>query len=196
MASLSIEPSNLLSPAEYEKKREKIRAEIIALRQLRRVEVGPWVSLGFEDRQTVLYQIQEMIRIERIVDPEKVGHEIEAYADLLPGPEELSATLFIEIPEEGPRRAALSTLGGIERQVSLRCGSLVSQAIDKRPIDPDIERPGQATAVYYLGFPLNAALRAALRGGVEQVRLEINHPRYNHAAGIAPETRASLASGL
>lgn len=196
MASQLIEPSDLLSLADYEKKREKIRAEIIALRQLRRVEVGPWVSLGFEDRATVLYQIQEMIRIERIAAPEKVIQEIDAYADLLPTADEFSATLFIEIPEEGQRRAALSFLGGIERQVRLRCGNLVSRAVDKRPIDPKIERPGQATAVYYLGFPLDAAWRAAWRGGREQVWLEIDHPRYHHAAGLSPETQASLASGL
>ena len=195
MGSRSIDPSDLLSLLEYEKRREKMRAEIIALRQLRRVEAGPWVSLAFEDRRTVLYQIQEMLRIERIVDPEKVRHEIETYADLLPRPGELSATFFIEIPDEGQRRAALSFLGGIERHVRLRCGNSTSAAVDKRPIDPSIERPGQATAVYYLGFPLDPALRAALRGS-EQVWLEINHPRYHHAAGLSPETRASLASDL
>ena len=93
-----IELKDIRNIAEYEKVRDAMRAEIIALKKNRRLEVGPNLSLVFENRQTVLFQIHEMVRTERLVDDARIQDEIDAYRNLIPGPDELSATLFIEIP--------------------------------------------------------------------------------------------------
>lgn len=191
-----IETSDLLPLEEYDRKRDEIRAGIISLKNLRRVECGPWVSLVFEDRRTVLYQIQEMLRIERITKPEAVRHEIETFSDLMPKPGELSATVFIEIPDPVQREAALSQLGGIEKHLRVRAGSQAAQAVDKRPIDPRFERPGRASAVYYLGFPFGEKARESFISGAEDVWIDVLHPRYKHSAALTPETRKSLANDL
>ncbi len=187
----TIEPADLLPLPEYLEQRPRIVRDIIALKNRRRAEVGPWVSLVFENRATALYQIQEMVRVEHLSEPEAIQHEIETYSELMPGPGELSATLFIEISDSRQRHAALARLGGIEKRVFLRLGSERVPAFDKRPIDPRFERPGQATAVYYLGFRLTSAQRA----GFERcdVWLDIDHPAYRHSSALSPQSRASLA---
>src|SRR6185369_3310882 len=140
-------PADLLSLEEYKKVHQALRTQMIQIRDLRRVEVGPWVSFTFENRKTVLYQIQEMLRVEHISDPAKVREEIEAYEDLLPGPTELSATMFIEISDAAQREKALASLGGIEKTISLVSNRGAARARDKRPIDPRFERSGRASAV-------------------------------------------------
>lgn len=190
-----IEPKDLLPLEEYKARHQEARAEVIKVRDLRRVEVGPWVSFTFENRATVLYQIQEMIRVEHLTDPAKVREEIEAYEELLPTPVELSATMFIEISDAVQRDRALSMLGGVEKSIALRIASASIPARDKRPIDPRLERAGRACAVYYLGFPLSAEAKAGLLKGTP-ARLEIAHPKYGHCATIPPETCAALARDL
>ncbi len=194
MAAPRIEPSELLSIADFDRRREAVRKEIIAVRDLRRVEVGPWVSFTFENRKTVLYQIQEMIRIERITDPAKIREEIETYEELLPGPRELSATMFIEISDAAQRDRALSKLGGIEKRISLKFGRTRIRARDKRPIDPRFERPGRASAVYYLGFALPGDPVKLMKSG--SAALEITHANYGHAAALSPKVLAALNSDL
>lgn len=190
-----IEPKDLVPLEEYKTRHQEFRAEVIKVRDLRRVEVGPWVSFTFENRATVLYQIQEMIRVEHLTDPAKVREEIEAYEELLPTASELSATMFIEISDAVQRDRALSMLGGVEKTISLKIGGESSPARDKRPIDPRFERPGRASAVYYLGFALSAAAKKNLQSGAT-VKLEIGHPKYGHSAALAPETRAALSQDL
>jgi len=189
MAARKIDASELIGLEEYKKRHHEIRREIIGIRDLRRVEVGPWVSFTFENRRTVLYQIQEMIRVEHLTDPAKVQEEIDAYEDLLPQPGELSATMFIEISDAESRERALSSLGGIEKTISFWNAGKAAPARDKRPIDPQFERPERASAVFYLGFALGTALASG-------AKLEIAHPRYGHAAVLSPETLAALALDL
>ena len=190
-----IEPRDLLDFEEYKSRHQQIRAEVIKARDLRRVEVGPWVSFTFENRATVLYQIQEMIRVEHLTDPAKVREEIEAYEELLPTADELSATMFIEISDAVQRDRALSSLGGVEKTISLKIGGTAIPARDKRPIDPRFERPGRASAVYYLGFNLPARAKPDLVKGAD-VRLDISHPRYGHSAAIPADSCAALAADL
>ena len=184
MASRPIEPSELLSPRDYEKVRRGVVAEIIKLKTRRRIEIGPWVSIVFENRRTVLYQIQEMVRIERLTEPLAIRHEIETYADLIPKPGELSPTFFIEISDPDQRRDALAGLGGIEKAFALKLGAEAIPAFDKRPIDPQFERPGQATAVYYLGFRLTPAQRELFISSKGEAWLTLSHPKYGHAAAL------------
>ena len=113
MAVRPIKLEDLLSAAQSEESRRQRVAEIIEIKNRRRVEIGPWVSCVFENRATVLYQIQEMVRIERLSEKSALEHEIETFDDLLPGEDELSLTMFIEISDDSLRHAALTTLGGI-----------------------------------------------------------------------------------
>lgn len=170
------------------------RAVVIRMRDRRRVEIGPWVSVVFENREAVLYQIQEMLRIERISDPAAIRHEIETYEELLPGLGELSGTLFIEISNEEERRAALPGLYGIESSLRLKAGRAEVRAEDKRPIAPEFVRP-QAACVYYLRVPVPPDVKAALRSGAE-TWLEVNHPKYAHASRLSPELVRELAAEL
>ena len=105
---------DILELDRYELVREEYRARVLAHKRDRRVAVGDKVTMLFEDRETVRYQIQEMARVERIRKPEKLEHEIEAYGDLIPAPDQLSATLFIEIPELSQVKAELDRLLGID----------------------------------------------------------------------------------
>ncbi len=178
----------------YDRVRVERRAAIISLRDRRRVEIGPWVSVVFENREAVLYQIQEMLRIERISDPVAIDHEIETYEELLPAAGELSGTLFLEISDEAQRRAALPVLLGFEQKLSLKAGGQAVLAQDKRPIDPSIARP-QSACVYYMRFTIPEPLNAALKSGAE-TWLEVNHPQYAHAAKLRPELVRELAGEL
>jgi hypothetical protein len=191
MAAKPISALDLLTPDAYEKVRGARIADIIKVKDARRVEVGPWVSCVFENRATVLHQIQEMVRIERLTDPAAVAHEIETFADLVPAEGELSLTLFIEITDAVMRQKALASLGGIEKTLHLVIGNEKIPAFDKRPIDPAWERPGQATAVYYLGFKVPQASRSRFES--EEASLSFGHPRYRHSAGLSSEQRAELA---
>lgn len=186
-----IGPEDLIPNEDYRRVRPERLARIMALRAARRVEIGPWVSAAFENRETVLHQIQEMLLIENLSSRREVAHELETYAELLPGPGELSATLFIEIDDARARQEALRRLVGVERAVRLRLGEALSQAEDKRPIEARFARP-QASAVYYLRFPLSNAALEGLRDGREPW-LEILHPDYRHAAALSPALVAQLA---
>ena len=101
--------------AEYERQREEFRSRIIALKQRRRISVGPLLTLVFENRETLRFQVQEMIRVERIFDPAKVQDELDVYNALLPSPEELSATLLIELTDEATMKQWLDTFMGLDR---------------------------------------------------------------------------------
>ena len=191
MAMTLIKPEDLISNEDYKRRREDRVKKIIEIKNRRRLEVGPWISLVFENRDTVIHQIQEMLFIENLRSPAEIAHEIETYCELLPGPEELSATFFIEIDDAPRRQKTLVDRAGIEKSLRLRLGEKVCAAQDKRPIAPEFLRP-QASAVYYLRFPLGGGLRENLLKHREG-RLEITHPAYRRAAALNCELIEELA---
>ena len=177
----------------YEKIRDEFRRRVIDLKTRRRVSVGDRVTFVFENRETVLFQIQEMLRAEHITDIDKVRFEVTVYNDLIPGDSELSATMLIEITEQAQIRPALVRLIGIDQAVSLQIGGQFTI--------PGVFEGGRSTednlsAVQYVRFPLSTEARAAFREGQEDVRLVIAHPNYHAQTVISPETRRSLASDL
>lgn len=188
-----ISSSDILDLGEYERARDKIRAGALAARALRRVEVGPNLAVNFENRETVRYQIQEMLRAERIAKPEGVAHEIETYSELLPAPTELSATMLIEFPEATERARRLVEMVGLERHVFLELGGRRFPArFDERQLDPE-----KVSAVQFIRFPLApeaGALLAPAAPGPK--RLVVDHPAYTHAAELGPEVCAALARDL
>ena len=193
-----IERTDLLDIAQYERVRESMRAEIIALKRNRRIELGPNLSLVFENRQTVLFQIQEMVRTERLVDDARIQNEIDAYQNLIPRPGELSATLFIEIPH----LAALPHVQAMEAVNYFRGfdqGGIGIEAGEARSIavfDSGFSNEEKMAAVQYLKFPAAEALRAALAEESVTARLVADNGRYRAARELGIETRRELIRDL
>ena len=187
-----IQRSEILTLGDYEQIRERFRARVIGEKRRRRVAIGEHLSAVFENRDTVMLQIQEMLRTERITSEPGILHEIETYNDLLPGPAQLSMTLFVEVPERETRERLLRDLTGLEDQVALEvAGGPPIRAAGKR----EGAQPDRTTAVHYLKFDQPAEAVAKLRGGAE-VALLVTHQSYQARAALPPETRAALAEDL
>jgi hypothetical protein len=182
----------------YERVREEMRARIIALKVNRRVSVGDHITLLFENRDTVLFQIQEMVRTERIVDPGKIEDEVRTYNGLIPDPGELSATLFIEIPgiarmSHDEQVAAVNRFQGLDRDaVFLEVGG---RRITAR-FEEGRTKEEKMSAVHFLRFSLSAADREELADPAAAAALLIDHPRYQARQDLPPAVRASLFEDL
>jgi Protein of unknown function (DUF3501) len=168
----------------YEREREDFRREVIATKRLRRITVGPVITLTFENRLTVRFQVQEMARAERMVRDEQIQHELDTYNRLLPAPGELSATLFLELTSDAELRTWLPRLVGIERSCQLRIGpssetGLESDIVPSIPEDEHesvLTRETVTSAVHYVRFRLRPEQVEAFRAG--PVRLAVAHPSY------------------
>ena len=184
--------SDILDLGDYERQRDGIRARAISARAIRRVELGPNATITFENRETVKYQIQEMLRAERIAKEPEVAHEIETYSDLLPASDELSATLMFEFPEAEGRDVKLRDLVGFDSHLHLDFdGAGIAPAFfDRRQLDGD-----RISAVQFVRFRVDALQREALARGT-RVRVVADHPLYTHRAAIPARTAQALARDL
>ena len=191
--------SEIKNLVEYEKARDSMRARIIELKKNRRVAVGDNLTFLFENRATVLFQIQEMVRAERIVDEARIQEEIDAYNILLPGAGELSATLFIEIPElvrmsNDDVRRTINRFQGLDREgVTLSLGS--RPAIPAR-FEEGHSKEEKIAAVHYLRFAVPREAQGVLADPGQVVRLVVAHPNYRAAAEVPAATRAELLADL
>jgi hypothetical protein len=189
-----ISPDSLLSLEAYARERNACRSRVIAHKKLRTVHVGEHVTLIFEDEQTVRYQVQEMLRIERIFEEQGIRGELEAYNPLIPDGGNWKATLLIEYPEPDERRRRLAELKGIEDRSWVQvdgCARVYAIA------DEDLERANdeKTSAVHFVRFELDEGMRAALKRGAA-LSIGIDHPNYRAGAPVAPEVRDSLAGDL
>ena len=176
----------------YEELRDAYRARVMAYKAARRLAVGDRVTLVFENRETIRFQVQEMMRIERLRDPEKVQAELDVYNELVPGDAELSATLLIEITDSTQIRAELDRLRGLDEHVVLALGSRCVRArFDERQLDAE-----RISAVHYLRFALAAEDLGRLRDPNGDARVRIEHPRYRTEARLPSALRASLLADL
>jgi hypothetical protein len=190
MKPVSLE--EILPLEEFLAVREELRRAVIAHKRARRVAVGDRVTLLFEDRETVRWQVQEMCRVERITDPEAVQHELDTYNELVPGENELSATLFIEITEAPAIRPELDRLLGIDEHVALVVGEEpVRAAFDTRQLTED-----RISAVHYLRFRLTPEQARRFADPAVRRRLRIDHPSYEAETELGSETRRSLGQDL
>lgn len=192
---LKISRDDVKDLVQYEKGRDEMRRRLIALKRLRRVPVGERLTFLFENRETVLFQIQEMIRTERMVDEEKIREEIEINNELMPGERELSATLFIEVDEPARIREVLDRFQGIDR------GEVVFFQIGERFRVVGIFEGGRSkedkiSAVHYVKFPFSEPARQAFVDLKAPVDLIMDHPRYKERTKIEGETRRSLSEDL
>lgn len=175
----------------YEGVRDQFRKEVIAAKVDRRLEVGPHMTLVFENRLTVKFQVQEILRAERITAPEHVQEELEGFNGMLPGEGELSATLLIAFTgSESEVAARLAALSGLGEAVFLELGGRRVRAAFEAGRDDG----RRVSAVQYLRFPVGSA--AGLLDASQRARLSVEHPAYRHAAELTPGMRRSLAQDL
>lgn len=189
-----IKRESLLSLEEYARQRPQFRARVIEHKKRRTLHLGEHVTLQFEDELTIRYQVQEMLRIERIFEDEGIRGELEAYNPLVPDGANWKATMMIEYPDEAERRSMLAQLKGIERRVWAQAqGCERAYAV----ADEDLERENdeKTSAVHFLRFELSAPMREALRAGAA-LSFGVEHPGYSAAAEAGAEVRASLVSDL
>jgi hypothetical protein len=183
---------DLAGPSRYGEMRADLRRRIIDLKRHRRIPLGDCVTLVFENFDTVLFQTQEMLHVERITDLDRVREELEVYNELLPGENELSATLLIEITDQARIADQLQKMIGIDEHLSIRVGEETFAA----RFEPGRSTEEKLSAVQYVRFPLSPAAAARFRAGDTEVELRIDHPGYAARTVLTAEQRASLAEGL
>jgi hypothetical protein len=180
----------------YEHEREDFRARIIELKKRRRVQLGPVVTLVFESRDTVRFQVQEMARAERMLTDQQIQQELDTYNPLIPGPGRLAATLFIELVTSAELREWLPRLIGIEKAVELRIGTegeVVRGVVDAEH-QAQLTRTDVTAAVHYLSFELTDAQIERLAAG--PVSLALHLAAYEQATVLSGQTRLELLEDL
>ncbi len=195
-----VERSEVMGLADYETIRDRFRARVIEEKKIRRVKLGAQASCVFENHDTALLQIQEMLRTERITREAAVLHEIETYNQLVPKERELSATVLIEIDEKENREKFLFEAKGLERSFSI----VIDGEICKASHDPTREHPERTTAVHYLKFPLTEKAAQAIadvatkkrKASELSIEVKVEHARYSATAKLEPHTVQSLADDL
>ncbi len=194
MMSQQITREDLMSLEVYAEKRGEFRQQVLEHKKHRQIALGPNATLYFEDRLTLLYQIQEMLRIEKVFEAEGINEELEAYNPLIPGGRDFRATFMIEYPDPIVRAAQLEKMVGIEDLVWMQVGELDRVwAI----ADEDLERSTaeKTSAVHFLRFEISDQMARALKDGVE-LRAGVQHPVYQYDLTVEGETRASLLNDL
>jgi len=185
---------SLLSLEAYARSRSEFRARAIEHKRRRTVHVGEHLTLLFEDELTVRYQIQEMLRVERIFEEADIRGELDAYNPLVPDGSNWKATMLLEYPDPGERQARLAELKGVERRIWVQvegCERVYAIA------DEDLERENEekTSSVHFLRFELSAEMVRALRHNAG-LTMGADHPHYQASAPIGPETKRSLIEDL
>ena len=192
---MKLAATDLMSLERYARERAAFRGRVLEHKRARQLQVGPNTTWSFEDRLTVQYQIQEMLRIERIFEPAGIAAELAAYNPLIPDGGNWKVTLLIEFADPGERRAALAALRGIEAHCWVQ---ITGHARVVAIADEDLARENEekTSAVHFLRFELEAAMIGALRAGAA-LAVGIDHEHYRHAITPVPEpTRAALLADL
>jgi hypothetical protein len=189
-----LEPADLYTLEVYARERPAFRARVLAHKQSRSVPVGAHLTLLFEDRLTVQYQVQEMLRIERIFETQGIADELDAYNPLIPDGANLKATLLIEYADPEERARRLVELHGIEHRIALRVGELPPiVAIADEDLDRSTEE--KTSAVHFLQFELSPTQVVEFKRGA-LVILDVDHPAYRAQAELSTATRKALVDDL
>lgn len=195
MSAGKLTREDLYSLEKYAEVRKDFRARVLAHKQHRQVAIGPLATLYFEDRLTMQYQIQEMLRVERIFEAAGIQEELDAYNPLIPDGSNWKATFMIEVPDEAERRRVLARLVGIEDRVWVRVGDAgrVYAIADE---DMERETADKTSSVHFLRFELAPDMVTAAKGGAA-IGMGIDHPGYRHQVAAVPEpVRAALIADL
>jgi hypothetical protein len=187
-------PHDLLSMAEYERQREQFRSQIIALKQRRRMFLGPLLTLVFENRETLRFQTQEMIRVEHILDPHKVQDELDVYNALMPGAGELSATLLIEITEQDRMKEWLDVFMGLDHGETLAIRAGNEQVFGQ--FEGGHSHETKISAVHFVRFSPTASMTAAFADLRQPVMLTVHHHEYHAEVPVPGSMREEWLSDL
>ena len=193
--AMTITRDSLMTLEAYAKARSAMRDEVMAQKKLRRIALGEHILLIFENELLIRYQIQEMLRVEKIFEEDGIRHELDSYVPLVPTGSNFKVTLQIEYADEAERRAMLAKLKGVEDRVWVRIAGF-------DPVfaiaDEDLERENadKTSAVHFLRFELSAGMVAAAKDGAA-ISVGVDHPEYTANTGaLSDAARASLASDL
>jgi hypothetical protein len=182
----------------YEREREAFRTHVIALKKRRRVHLGPILTLVFENRDTIRFQIQEMARVEKLITDEAIQGELDTYNSLVPSAGQLSATVFLELTSEDQLREWLPKLVGIERSLVLRIGegndAAEVRAITEEAHAAQLTREEITASVHYVRWELTPEQVAAVEAG--PISLSVDHLAYTEATELPPVTVAELVQDL
>ncbi|MFO1465608.1 MAG: DUF3501 family protein [Steroidobacteraceae bacterium] len=190
-----ISRSDLLSLEQYSQNRKDLREQVIAHKKNRNLQVGPNMTWCFEDRLTIRYQIQEMLRVERIFESEGIQSELDAYNPLVPDGSNWKATLLIEYPDPAERARRLATLKGVEDRCWVRVSEL-SRVFAIADEDLDRENEEKTSSVHFLRFELTPGMIEALKSGAA-LSVGVDHAGYRADVSPVPEAvRASLLQDL
>jgi len=191
--NMTLNRETLLTLEAYHKARPTLRAAVIAAKNLRRVFLGEHIVLIFENELLIHYQIQEMLRVEKIFDEEGIQHELESYLPLVPDGTNLKATMQIEYADESQRKVMLAKLKGVEDQVWVRIDGFpaVLAIADE---DMDRENEEKTAAVHFLRFEFTPQMIAAAKAGAA-LSVGVNHSNYQAETGpLVPAAQASLVA--
>ncbi|MFZ5915087.1 MAG: DUF3501 family protein [Pseudomonadota bacterium] len=186
-----ITPDDLMPLAEYQKARKERREKILQIKQHRRIEVGPYAAFYFENYDTMLQQVQEMLYIEKGGEAQ-IEDELSAYNPLIPQGEELVCTLLLEVEDPNRRDRILRTLSYIENHIFMQIGSDRIPAVIL-PGEDRTREDGKTSSVHFLRFPFTPAQIAAFRDPAQSVSLGIAHENYAHIAPLSQASRETLA---
>ena len=191
----SLTLDDMVDNAAYEDESDELRTRIIALKKRRRIGVGAFVTLVFENRETMRFQIQEMARVERMDSDAAIEGELAVYNKLIPEPGSLSATLFIELTSDEDLRSWLPKLVGIEKSIELRLSDgTVIVDIPEADHEAQLTREEITASVHYIGFVLTESEVEAFAAG--PVELAVNHSEYQASVTLGGETTAELLADL
>ena len=185
---------DLFSLEKYARVRPEFRAKVIAHKKNRQLPIGAHATLYFEDALTMQYQVQEMLRLERMFEPELIQEELDVYNPLIPDGHNWKATFMVEYSDENERRAALARLIGIEKKVWMQvegCDKVYPIANE----DLDRETEDKTSAVHFMRFELTPQMIAAAKAGAA-IRAGIDHDLYRESVSVPPAVRDSLAADL
>jgi len=192
---MKLAATDLLSLEQYARERASFRTRVIEHKRARQLQVGPNTTWSFEDRLTIQYQIQEMLRAERIFEPEGIAEELAAYNPLIPDGRNWKVTLLIEFAQPEERRRQLAALRGVETRCWVQVGGFerVGAIADE---DLPRENEEKTSAVHFLRFELDPAMIASLRAGAA-LSAGIDHEHYAHAVDpVPPAVRSALLADL
>ncbi len=189
-----ITAADIVPDAVFGAERKQRRAALLPAKRLRRIALGPWCTIYFESFETMLFQVQEMLLIEKGGEAQ-LADELAAYNPMIPQGAELTATVMFEIDEAARRERVLGELGGVESHFYVEAGGARSVAVQEGDT-PRTREDGKTSSVHFLHFPLGPAQIDALRAPGARVLVGCDDPRYAHIAVLSDETRAELAKDL
>lgn len=196
MKALKLQMSDIVDLREYERQRDEFRKSIIELKRLRRISLGEIITIVFENRETIRFQIQEMARAEKMLLDDQIATELEIYNPLIPDVGELKATLFLELTSKELLQQWLPNLVGIERSIFIKIGDGPDSRILFSNADKDHEsqltREDVTASVHYVEWQFDAQLRE--RFSVEKVFLGVDHPNYKFQVELSDDCKSSLKS--